>query len=87
MTFRVTIPTPTEPQPGTIGARIETIRRAVLGIDAVRSAGATTNLPWSGYDENSNMMVIGRDTPADLDTSVRYQAASEGFFEAAACAS
>ena len=83
LTFRVTIPTPTEPQPGTIGARIETIRQAVLGIDAVRSAGATTNLPWSGYDENAGMTVVGRDTPADLDTSVRYQAASEGFVETA----
>ena len=81
LTFRVTIPTPAEPQPGAIGARIESIRQALLGIDAVRSAGATTNLPWSGYDENATMMVVGRDTPADLDTSVRYQAASEGFFE------
>ena len=44
---------------------------------------ATTNLPWSGYDENADMMVVGRDTPADLDTGVRYQAASEGFIETA----
>lgn len=83
LTFRITIPTPNERQPGAIGARIETIRQALLGIDAVRSAGATTNLPWSGYDENADMTVVGRDTPADLDTGVRYQAATEGFFESA----
>ena len=83
LTFQITIPTPGERQPGLIGARIETLRRALLDIDAVRSAGATTNLPWSGYDENADLMVVGRDTPDEADNTVRYQAATEGFFEAA----
>ena len=81
LTFRVSIPVPTEPEPGTIGARIESLRQAILDIDGVRDAGVTTNLPWSGYDENSGIRVVGREMGDDASTSVRYQAASDGYFE------
>jgi predicted permease len=82
LTFRVSIPIPSRPEPGAIGARLESLRKAVLEVEDVRHAGITTNLPWSGYDENSDLRVVGRDMGDDPSTSVRYQAASDGYFDA-----
>ncbi|HTV02535.1 MAG TPA: FtsX-like permease family protein, partial [Luteitalea sp.] len=82
LTFRVAIPVPTQPEPGAIGLRIDALRQALIGIDGVRHVGATTNLPWSGYDENADLRVVGRGMRDEASTSVRYQAATDGYFEA-----
>ena len=42
-----------------------------------------TNLPWSGYDDNTSLSIAGRTTKdADAANSARYQAASPEYFEA-----
>jgi predicted lysophospholipase L1 biosynthesis ABC-type transport system permease subunit len=51
--------------------------RAIPGVTA---AGATTNLPWSGYDENTGFGIVGR--PDSPDMGSRYQGATPGYFEA-----
>jgi MacB-like periplasmic core domain len=49
----------------------------------VASVGATTNLPWSGYDENSDFEIVGAPADRNNDKGGRYQAATPGYFEAA----
>jgi hypothetical protein len=48
-------------------------------VDAV---GFTTNLPWSGYDENTGFQVVGQPVASD-EPNTRFQAATAGYFEAA----
>jgi predicted permease len=59
------------------------IRTRIAAIPGVAAAGLTTNLPWSGYDENTDFAVVGRVSGKDEDTTARYQGASAGYFEAA----
>lgn len=47
-------------------------------IPGVVAAGAGTDLPWTGYDENGGFTVVGR---RDADGSARYHAATPGYFE------
>lgn len=66
----------------------EDVRLKIQGIPGVQSAGATTNLPWSGYDENSSFGIVGRSTSTaasgnDEEGNARFQAATPGYFEAA----
>jgi predicted permease len=47
-------------------------------IPGVVAAGAGTDLPWTGYDENGGFTVVGR---TDSDGSARYHVATPGYFE------
>jgi len=49
-------------------------------VPGVAAVGATTNLPWSGYDENTGFTVPGVTTEQG---NTRYQAATPGYFQAA----
>lgn len=54
----------------------------IRAVPGVRAVGATTNLPWSGYDENSSFGIVGK-TFNDADTpGGRYQGVSEDYFKA-----
>src|SRR5262249_13739630 len=64
------------------GQLYERIRQQIVAIPGVTAAGAATNLPWSGYDENSSFDILGRSEAETQHMGARYQAASPGFFEA-----
>ncbi len=82
LTFQLAVPRAGSPNRGDLGRLIETIRQRIEDVPGVASAGASTNLPWSGYDENTNFIIAGR-TSTDRDTpGARYQAATPGYFEA-----
>jgi hypothetical protein len=62
----------------------EDIRARILEIPGVTAVGASTNLPWSGYDENTGFTIVGQALDPDDDgPGARYQAAGPGYFEAA----
>jgi predicted permease len=84
LTFRLTVPRLATDAAGTIGRRYDAIRSQIEAIPGVSSTGASTNLPWSGYDENTGFTIVGR-APAgndDDEGGARYQAATPGYFEA-----
>jgi predicted permease len=84
LTFRVTVLRAGRSKPGDVARAYEDIRSRILEVAGVRSVGASTNLPWSGYDENSSFRIVGRTTESEEDTpGARYQAAGPGYFEAA----
>jgi predicted permease len=64
------------------GRLFEAIRERIAAIPGVTAVGATTNLPWSGYDENSNFDILGRSEAETQHMGARYQAAGPGYFEA-----
>lgn len=85
LTFQVALRSAGPPAPGTIARTYQNIRESIARIPGVTSVGATTNLPWSGYDENTGFDIIGRPrVPEGADSpGSRFQAATPGYFEAA----
>lgn len=84
LTFRLTIPTAPDAAPDYAGRHYEAIRSEIAALPGVVAVGAATNLPWSGYDENTGFAIVGR-APDPSDASgpgARYQAATAGYFEA-----
>ncbi|HEY7924642.1 MAG TPA: ABC transporter permease [Vicinamibacteria bacterium] len=59
-------------------ARLEERLRALPG---VKAAGATTALPWSGWDENTGFDIVGDRQARDSEPNARFGAASPGFFD------
>lgn len=58
------------------------IRERLGRVPGVVAVGATTNLPWSGYDENSGFGIVGGQQDGPEGPGGRYQAATPGYFEA-----
>ena len=51
-------------------------------IPGVRAVGLSTNLPWTGYDENRSFHIVGRPARPGESIQARYQAADPGFLKA-----
>jgi predicted permease len=51
----------------------------VRRLPRVASAGLGTDLPWTGYDENTGFDIVGRPTPEE--PSARFHVAAPGYFE------
>ncbi len=81
LTFRITAQRNSVTKPGDIARMYEGIRSTILEIPGVTSVGASTNLPWSGYDENAGFAIVGRTLDGNDRPSARYQAAGPGYFE------
>ena len=64
------------------GTRLRGHPIPILGIAGVSSVGASTNLPWSGYDENTGFRIVGVTAEGDDGLGARYQGAGPGYFEA-----
>lgn len=83
LTFRVTVPREGLKR-GDVGRLYERIRENILTVPGVVSAGASTNLPWSGYDENTGFRIVTQTAATDDDgPGARYQGAGPGYFQAA----
>ena len=63
------------------GFYAEAVRR-FHEIPGVRSAGFSTSLPWTGYDENTSFDIDGYVPRPGESLSARYQAADPEFFDA-----
>ena len=55
--------------------------KAVAVLPGVTEAGAGSDLPWTGYDENTDMDLVGRKAP-EGGVNARYHVATPGYFEA-----
>ena len=49
----------------------ERVLAHVRALPGVRSAAVTSDLPWTGYDENTGFEIVGR-APAGVDPEARY---------------
>ena len=52
----------------------------VQSLTTVQSAGLSTDVPWTGYDENSNFDIVGRPSPPHDGPMGRYHAVSPDYF-------
>jgi predicted permease len=58
----------------------EALTGGLRALPGVTAAGGGSDLPWTGYDENTGFELIGRATPGDA--SARYHVATPGYFTA-----
>jgi predicted permease len=54
----------------------------VRAIPGVREAGLGSDLPWTGYDENTNFGIAGRSFPPREGPEARFHMVTAGYFEA-----
>lgn len=83
LTFHLRVPVSGDAKPGTLARVYGAIVLKIGEIPSVASAGASTNLPRSAYDENSGFEIVGESAGRNDDKGGRYQAATPGYFEAA----
>ena len=81
LTFQLNVPASDGTKPGSFARTYDAILTKIRAIPGVSDAGASTNLPWSGYDENTGFSIVGQ-SAANQDAGARYQAATPGYFEA-----
>lgn len=55
---------------------------SLSNLPGVRAAGASSDVPWTGYDENAGFTVEGRPSSPDNETHARYHSATPGYFRA-----
>ncbi|MCI0389445.1 MAG: ABC transporter permease [Acidobacteria bacterium] len=52
----------------------------VSALPGVKSAGATSDLPWTGYDENSGFTIEGKTFPPNQEPTARYHFVTPTYF-------
>ena len=79
-----TLPLPAaDYQPGEAVSRFyDQLVTRLSTIPGVRSAGAGSDLPWTGYDENTGFDIEGRKAPPNEGFHARYHGATPDYFRA-----
>jgi len=60
----------------------ERLTTSLSALPGVESAGAGSDLPWTGYDENSGLTIEGRKPDPGEGFHARYHMATPGYFKA-----
>jgi predicted permease len=82
LTFQLTLPDTAYGKPQQISAFYSEIVNRWKIIPGVRAAGLATNVPWTGYDENTGFDIVGRPARPGESIQSRFQAADPGFLSA-----
>ncbi len=82
LTAKVALPRAQYKKGQDIGVFFDRLADNLAAIPGVVAAGAATDIPWTGYDENSGFGIEGRpDNPND-GPHARYHSATPGYFRA-----
>jgi predicted permease len=82
LTFQLVLPDQAYPKPQQVSALYSEIVNRWKSIPGVRAAGLATNVPWTGYDENTSFDIVGRPARPGESIQARFQAADAGFLSA-----
>ena len=81
MTASVELPTARYDAPAAAGFYRRAAER-VRAIPGVREAAFSSDLPWTGYDENTGFSIVGRPSPGDDGPEARYHFITHGYTRA-----
>jgi macrolide transport system ATP-binding/permease protein len=82
LTFQIALPPAAYAKTEQFAAFYREAARRWSEIPGVRAAGISTNLPWTGYDDNTSFDIVGRPAQPGESMQARYQAANAGYFRA-----
>jgi predicted permease len=80
LTMSLSLPRARYEKPEQITGFYQQLTERVLALPGVRSAGASSDLPWTGYDENSSFAIEGKTFPPNQSPSARYHFVTPGYF-------
>jgi putative ABC transport system permease protein len=81
LTFRTDLPSKRYPDDATSFRFYKTLIERLKTLPGVQSAGVASDIPWTGYDENSSFDIEGRPENANGSPEARYHFATAGYFE------
>jgi predicted permease len=82
LTFRISLPQAAYPDQKNSRAFYQAIVDRWLAIPGVKAAALTTNVPWTGYDENTGFDIPGRPSRPGESIQARFQSADPGMLSA-----
>jgi predicted permease len=82
MTASIELPTARYPTELEVRAFFARALEAVRAIPGVRDAGFGSDLPWTGYDENTGFAIVGRPEDRDDGPEGRYHFITSGYLRA-----
>lgn len=82
LTFQIHLPGSTYQKSEQVSALLAQAAEKLQQIPGVQAAGLTSNLPWTGYDENTSFDIVGRPSRPGEQMQARYQAADPGTLKA-----
>ncbi|MGC4048657.1 MAG: ABC transporter permease [Paludibaculum sp.] len=82
LTFQVALPRAGYDKPEQAARFYEQVSTQWRTLPGVQAAAFATNIPWTGYDENSGFSIDGVAEREEDPTQGRYQMATPGYFEA-----
>jgi predicted permease len=80
LTMSLSLPWARYQKPELIAGFYQQLTERVLALPGVRSAGSSSDLPWTGYDENNSFTIEGKSFPPDQSPSARYHFATPNYF-------
>jgi predicted permease len=82
LTAMINLPPARYREPAQTRAFFDQLAERVRVLPGVRSAGFSSDLPWTGYDENTSFRIIGRQFPEGEGPEARYHFLTPGFIAA-----
>jgi putative ABC transport system permease protein len=79
MTASIELPTATYPSNVEASSFFSRALDGIRALPGVRDVGFSSDLPWTGYDENTGFEIIGRPPNQDDDTGGRYHFVTTGY--------
>jgi predicted permease len=80
LTASLSLPGARYGDPARITAFQQQLLARVAALPGVQSAGLTSDLPWTGYDENAGFTIEGKTFPPNDGPGGRYHFVSPGYF-------
>ncbi|MBS1802960.1 MAG: ABC transporter permease [Acidobacteria bacterium] len=82
LTASLSLPHAQYQKSGQVAAFYERLTASLSTLPGVESVGAGSDLPWTGYDENSGLNIEGRKPSPGEGFHARYHMATPGYFKA-----
>ncbi len=81
LTFRTDLPNKRYPDDATSIRFYKNLVERIKTLPGVQAAGVSSDIPWTGYDENSSFTIEGRPENPNDSPEARYHFATAGYFE------
>jgi predicted permease len=82
LTARLSLPPTRYPDTLAASAFYARLRERVMAMPGVHDVGLSSDLPWTGYDENTSFDIVGRVFPRGEGPEARFHMATPGYFAA-----
>jgi putative ABC transport system permease protein len=82
LTASIALPNATYKKAPDVSRFYERLMSGLSAIPGVQSAGAGSDLPWTGYDENTSFHIEGKQPAPHEEFNGRYHAATSDYFRA-----